>query len=201
MDLEELEFINYKVLTTDCAADIPFDTFTNETFSDTTSSELAFSSIVDSTASHSPQNPPVLDGFLAKGGQEIDLNALLSQPMYDDVEDPSHWSSLFEKTTSPVLSKRPAVMAPPPFRAVASRGSPCRPLSEHKSQKPARLEKESSTARRNRNTLAARKSREKKRERLTDLENRLAELERLNTQLNVENKMLRQFNSLPPRKD
>lgn len=53
--------------------------------------------------------------------------------------------------------------------------------------------------RRARNTLAARKSREKKRERLQELEDRVAELEMLNTKLAIENQFLRELRQMPKR--
>lgn len=58
---------------------------------------------------------------------------------------------------------------------------------------------EAKAMRRARNTAAARRSRDKKRERMTELEAKVAELERLNTQLSIENQFLRTLKSMPPR--
>lgn len=53
--------------------------------------------------------------------------------------------------------------------------------------------------RRARNTAAARRSRDKKREKMSDLEARVAELERINIQLSIENQILRNMKNMPPR--
>ncbi|KAF5100325.1 hypothetical protein D0Z00_001293 [Geotrichum galactomycetum] len=53
--------------------------------------------------------------------------------------------------------------------------------------------------RRARNTAAARRSRCKKREKMSELEARVAELERINIQLSIENQILRNMKSMPPR--
>lgn len=53
--------------------------------------------------------------------------------------------------------------------------------------------------RRARNTAAARRSRCKKREKMSELEARVAELERANIQLSIENQILRNMKSMPPR--
>lgn len=122
----------------------------------------------------------------------LDLDSLLAAPMYDEEEaDAASWTPLF--SASPVDS------------VVAPAAAPVAPVAGEKRSAQAMNddddnEEDSKAALRARNTAAARRSRDKKRKRLDDLEARVAELERLNTQLSVENQILRTMKSMPPRK-
>lgn len=132
--------------------------------------------------------------------------------MYDDADDVASWDPLFG--ASPDVSLNVQDMSQKRSASVLEE-----PESPRKRQKQSEVfvdsykdtdvsldlpqnEFESSDAkavRRARNTAAARRSRDKKRERLTELEARVAELERLNTELSVENQFLRTMKSMPPR--
>lgn len=150
---------------------------------------------------------------------ELELESLLSQPLYDTVEDPDQWGSLFEAVPA-VPAAQPVTVSPVPAVEPERRESAKRSLasildevdvspvftSKRLKAEPTPSVSPVPTAasdpkaeRRARNTLAARRSRDRKRERMSELEARVAELEQLNTQLSIENQMLRQYTSMPPR--
>lgn len=157
------------------------------------------------SAASSSLSTPVLDdsstssavGSMDMVAAGLDLDSLLAAPMYDDEEaDAAFWTPLF--SASPVDSVAPAAVAAVAPAAV----SPVAGGEKRSAQAmdDDDVEEDSKAALRARNTAAARRSRDKKRKRLDDLEARVAELERINTQLSVENQILRTMKAMPPRK-
>lgn len=156
-------------------------------------------------------------GHVTVDSHDFDLNALLSQPMYDEPHGDvgNHgadktafdWNPLF-----PTLSREAVAAASASVKRELpnddARGSTKRAKSSSASASASASPPSSTLAvskadpkasRRARNTIAARKSRERKRERMQDLEDRVAELEMLNTKLEIENQFLRDLKQLPPR--
>ena len=141
----------------------------------------------------------------------LDLDALLAAPMYDDVNDKNETltSPLFSDLTPEYLNEVPnstdtkrkaseiedssPVLEEKRMKREACATSDISPVSTVEAEEVAKVE------RRARNTAAARRSRDKKRERMSVLEARVAELERLNTLLTVENQVLRTLKSMPAR--
>lgn len=173
-------------------------------------------------SSGSSLSTPLLDTSSTNNGlpflEGLDLDLLLAGPMYDDVGDRTSWEPLFCESTSGL---------PLDTKLAGNKRSASGMKTEEESQSSNKRlkrddsaeveehtdESSSSTSlppiivdssdpkalRRARNTASARRSRDKKREKLSELEARVAELELLNTQLSVENEFLRNLKQLPPR--
>ena len=151
-----------------------------------------------------------------------DFDALLANPMYDEVHDVSGWEPLFSPpSVSPlelplgtrfVREKRSAiVMGPNKYssafpnkrqkalacefdRLAGPSLSSAATLGCDKTDLPPIVVSDPSdpkALRRARNTAAARRSRDKKREHLQELEARITELERTNAELLIENQFLK----------
>ena len=180
-------------------------------------------------SSGSSLSTPLLDTSSTNNGlpflEGLDLDLLLAGPMYDDVGDRTSWEPLFCESTSGLPldtklagNKRSASGMKTEEESQNSNKRLKRDDSAKVEELPATVivhtdGSSSSTSlppiivdssdpkalRRARNTASARRSRDKKREKLSELEARVAELELLNTQLSVENEFLRNLKQLPPR--
>lgn len=203
------------------ALDFPTDVLPADDLSNFSPTYLKMSSLVSDTSStpssSSSYSPVIEDCSTASAvGQidmdSIDLDSLLAAPMYDDDEavtglplfdqisvDQSCKRKADDFDTSEISQKRQKQDHAPVAPVQASVSPSVTSVLNSPDSLPDGDSAEAKAVRRARNTASARRSRDKKRERMSELEARVAELERLNVQLTVENQVLRTLKSMPPR--
>lgn len=152
-------------------------------------------SIADPAAEWSTLFPsPVSDSMPLVGTAVSEMFTTSSNATENSVSTKRARSEL-EESVSPAVSTSSDLSLPPvkKSKAIVDEGNSILP--------PIVVEDstDSKALRRARNTAAARRSRDKKRERLSELEARVAELEKKNTELAIENQFLRTLKNMPSR--
>lgn len=168
---------------------------------------VASSVLADTTA---PLNITELDTLLAAPMFDDVQDTASWDSLFDPIPGPQASTPLFdspidtrfvrEKRSAIVMAGDSALASPRPSKHLKAASSEfdrltslSTPTSEVKELPPIVVKDPSDpkAVRRARNTAAARRSRDKKREHLQELEDRIAELERINTELSIENQFLK----------